>query len=265
MVEESQTKDAQARAEAEASTAGAAAAGAQNPFSSITAVFIQQATNVSEGPLGRVESEVHLLPIIPTRLGSRWTVTTMVNVPLTYQPILTSSTSGVAGLGDVQPTFFFVPRISRDVTWGIGPAFNLPTATKVLLSTGRFSVGPAMVLLWQPGNWTFGTVVNYLHSVAGPSARNTVNQVNPSYFINYNLQKGWYLTTTAGLTGDWTQPPGSVWKVPFGGGVGRVLRLGPQLVNVTFVSHVNAMHKRGTERWGLFLQVGFLYPRKPSD
>ena len=262
-----QTQTKAVHAAAEASTESAAVGAAQNPFASIPVVLFQQDTNFSIGPNGRIESDGHLLPIVPMRLSASWTVTTMVNVPMTHQPIVagaTGNTGDVSGLGDIQPTFFFIPRLSSGVTWGIGPVLNLPTATNAQLATGKFSIGPAMVLLWQSGNWTVGTVTNYLRSVGGPSSRNVVNQVNPSYFASYNLRRGWYVTTNAGLTGDWTQPTGNQWKVPFGGGAGRVMKMGSQLVNFTAVAHVNAVHNSYTERWGLLLQFGLLYPRKPK-
>ena len=53
------------------------------------------------------------------------------------------------------------------------------------------------------------------------------------YFINYNLDKGWYLSSSPIITANWKASNGNVWVVPVGGGVGRVFRLGFQPVNVT--------------------------------
>lgn len=153
-VEETQTKAAQA--EAEASTGGAAAAAAQNPFSSITAVFIQQDTNLKIGPNGRVEGDVHLLPIIPTRLGAHWTLTTMVNVPLTYQPILTSNTSGVAGLGDVPAHLLLLASYPPRCDVGDWPGLQSTHGHKCSSQHGEIQRRPshgAPVAAWKLDAW----------------------------------------------------------------------------------------------------------------
>jgi hypothetical protein len=45
------------------------------------------------------------------------------------------------------------------------------------------------------------------------------------YFINYNLKKGYYLTTSPIIAANWNAPSGNVWLVPIGGGIARVMRL----------------------------------------
>lgn len=235
---------------------------AQNPFSSITIVNFSNYADFNEGPYGRTEQEFHIQPIIPTQLSAKWTLSTWVYIPLTYQPLLTTNTSAVAGLGDVKPMFLFLPNSARKVTWGIGPAFNLPTATNTLISTGKFSLGPAMLFFVQPGKWTIGVIANYLHSAGGPSGRKNVNQLNPFYIINYNLRKGWYVASNAFIKADWTEPAGSIWEVPVGVGIGRVMKLGPQLVNFSVVPHIMAVHNSHQPSWQLSFSFSLLFPKQ---
>jgi hypothetical protein len=51
------------------------------------------------------------------------------------------------------------------------------------------------------------------------------------YFINYNLKKGWYLGWQPIITANWKATSGNVWTVPFGGGIGRIMKFGNQRVN----------------------------------
>ena len=71
-------------------------------------------------------------------------------------------------------------------------------------------------------------------SVAGSGSRPSINQMLLQYFINYNMKKGWYLTSQPILTANWntTAASGSVWTIPFGGGFGRIMKLGMQPVNI---------------------------------
>jgi hypothetical protein len=106
--------------------------------------------------------------------------------------------------------------------------------------------------------------VNNLFSVAGSSNRDDVNQMTLQYFVNYNLQKGWYITLQPSITGNWNGPTGNKWTVPVGGGIGRIMRLGFQPVNTTVQFYVNA--KRPDifpfPTWQLKVQLAFLFPKK---
>jgi hypothetical protein len=60
-----------------------------------------------------------------------------------------------------------------------------------------------------------------------------LNSMTFQYFINYNLKKGYYITIQPIISANWNAPSGNVWLVPFGGGIGRIMRLGFQPVNVS--------------------------------
>jgi hypothetical protein len=87
----------------------------------------------------------------------------------------------------------------------------------------------------QPKLWTIGFLANNLWSVAGHANidKPPVNQFRLQWFVNYNMKKGWYLTTSPIITANWRAPGGSVWTVPFGGGLGTIMKLGFQPVNIT--------------------------------
>jgi hypothetical protein len=125
-------------------------------------------------------------------------------------------------------------------------------------------MGPGLVVLTHPGKWTLGILVNNVWSFAGQSGRKDVNQMLFQYFINYNLQKGWYITWQPTLTADWEQSNGGRWVVPVGGGIGRIMRLGFQPVNLTLQFYGNAVHPPGASPWGMRMQIAFLFPKKPK-
>ena len=83
------------------------------------------------------------------------------------------------------------------------------------------------------------------------------------YFINYNMKKGWYITVQPILTADWKASSGNTWTVPFGGGVGRIMKLGFQPVNLTAQFYGNAVYPSQTSPWSMRLQVAFLFPKLP--
>jgi len=164
-----------------------------------------------------------------------------VIIPLVQQPDVTQKSTGAYGLGDMNPSFFFSPVKVNKVIWGIGPAIVLPTATNQTLGQGQMEPWPNGCGAGAAKHWTVGALVNNVWSVSRQSARPDVNQMLFQYFINYNLEKGWYLTSSPIITANWNAPSGNQWVVPVGGGVGRVFRLGFQPVNVSLAVFGNAV------------------------
>lgn len=81
--------------------------------------------------------------------------------------------------------------------------------------------------------------------------------------INYNLKKGWYLSAAPIITANWRASSGNVWTVPFGGGVGRVMRLGFQPVNISAQFYGNAAYPTSGSPWTMRLSIAFRYPKMP--
>ncbi len=233
----------------------------QNPVASLISVPIQNNSNFGVGAFDRTQDVLNIQPVIPAKISKNWMLITRIIQPIIWQPYPDQPTGGEYGFGDMNPTFFLSPAKPGKLIWGVGPAFAIPTATNQILGQGKFSMGPSVVALLQPGKWTLGALVNNVWSIAGSGSRPDVNQMLLQYFVNYNLNKGWYLTISPILTANWNASSGNVWTVPFGGGVGRVMKLGFQPVNISAAFYGNAVYPSGTSPWGMRLQIAFLFPK----
>ena len=261
---------------AAANDTAALAKATQNPVASLTSVPLQNNSNFGVGPYNRTQDIFNIQPVIPSPLGENWTLITRIIQPFVWQPYAAQVTGGQFGFGDMNPTFFLSPTKAGKVIWGVGPAMIFPTATSQVLGQGKLSFGPSVVALIQPGKWTIGALINNVWSVAGSTHRPHVNQMLLQYFINYNLNKGWYLTSGPILTANWNNKangdaasgddttPGGRWTIPFGGGPGRIMRLGYQPVNISVNFYGNAVHPPGASSWGMRIQIALLYPKKPK-
>ena len=256
--QEAQKPDAKA-------SAGDLAKATQNPVSSLISVPLQNLTDFNIGPFGRDRNTViQFQPVIPIQLSENWNLITRTIGALVFQPNITQPHQGTFGLNDINPSFFLSPASPGKLIWGAGPTFLIPTATDNVLGTGKFSIGPSAVALVQPGKWTLGVLVSNLFSVAGPSNRANVNAFTLQYFINYNLKKGYHVTLAPIITANWNAPNGNVWLVPAGGGIGRIMRLGFQPVNVSVQGYGNAKRPDNvpSPTWQLKFQIAFLYPKR---
>jgi hypothetical protein len=108
----------------------------------------------------------------------------------------------------------------------------LPTATDKQLGSEKWSAGPTGVVLVQPKWGTYGGLVRHLWSFAGDDDRASVNQTLIEPFLNYNLDGGWYLIADIIITANWQADSDQRWTVPLGGGVGKLLKIGNQAINV---------------------------------
>ena len=122
-----------------------------------------------------------------------------------------------------------------------------------------------MVALVQPAPWTIGALVSNVWNFAGQSDKPAVNQMLLQYFINYNLPKGWYVTSQPVVTANWKASSGNAWTIPFGGGVGRIMKIAAQPINLSVQFYGNTVYPAGTSPWSLRMQLAFLFPRLSRD
>lgn len=168
----------------------------QNPVSELISLPFQNNTTFDSGPYSRTANVMNIQPVIPINISDGWMIKSRTILPLSWQPYPGESASGEFGLGDTTQTFFLAPRGDRKLIWGIGPAFVIPTATSTLLGQGKFSMGPSILALSQPGHWTIGALINNVWSVAGTGSRPPVNEMQLQAFVTYQMKKGWYVATS---------------------------------------------------------------------
>jgi len=236
----------------------------QNPVSELISLPFQNNTTFDSGPYSRTTNVMNIQPVIPINISDNWMIKSRTILPLSWQPYSGESSGGEFGLGDTTQTFFLAPRGDRKLIWGIGPAFVIPTATSTLLGQGKFSMGPSVLALSQPGHWTIGALINNVWSVAGSGSRPPVNEMQLQAFVTYQMKQGWYIATSPIIEANWRAMSGSVWLVPVGGGIGRVTRMGKQAINVTAQFYGNAAYPTGTSPWSMRLQFDLLFPEKPK-
>ncbi|MET0592923.1 MAG: neuromedin U [Polyangiaceae bacterium] len=238
----------------------------QNPVANMVSVPLQNNTSFDIGPYRRASNVLNVQPIIPVSFTEDWNLTNRVIMPIGYAPDLNHPTDGASGVGDLQWTGFFSPTKTGEFIWGAGPVLQFPTATQTALGTGHWTVGPSAVALWQSKPWTIGALANNMWSYAGQDGRSAVNQLFVQYFVNYNLAAGWFLTSSPIITANWKASSDSIWTIPFGGGVGKIFKIGSQAMSAQVAAFWNAASpNEGGAAWQSRLQLGFLFPEKQSS
>ena len=269
--------------ESKAKEEGSLAKAAQNPIASLISLPIQWnstpstqwAPNVtvpSADPslppvrtnfkANQTQNVVNVQPVIPFKVSDGLTLVTRTIVPFISQP--GPRGTSIQSLGDINPSVFFVPTLKGNFTVGVGPTVVIPSATDNRLSSKRWSAGPTGVLVYTKGPIVAGGLINNIWSFAGEDGRD-VNKMLIQPFLNYNLPKGWYLTSSPIITANWNQAENKGWTVPVGAGFGRVFVLGTQPVNASLSAYYNAVKPEVAGQtligdWTFRAQVQFLFP-----
>ncbi len=232
----------------------------QNPLASMISLPFQNNTNFGIGPDDDTQNILNIQPVWPFSLSEDWNFVTRTIIPVISQPGVAPGESRTNGLGDVTFTGWVSPKNSGKWIWGVGGALVLPTATDDALGNDKWSVGPSVVVLTMPGKWVIGSLISNVWSVGG-SGDQDVNFFTWQYFINYNMDNGWYLTSAPIITANWEADSNNTWTVPFGGGVGKIFRIGKQPLNAQVSAYYNVEKPASGADWQLRLQLQMLFPK----
>ena len=164
------------------------------------------------------------------------------------------------GLSNIQYQGFFTKAEPGKIIVGLGPVIEVPTNTNNMGSS-QWSAGPALIVLTMPGKWVLGAIAQNLWSFAGPDDNTKVNQLVFQYFVNYNFNKGWYITSTPIFTADWNKESGNQWTVPLGGGVGRLVRFGKLPVDFKFQAFSHVARPDVSPSWSMLFAIKLLFPK----
>lgn len=239
----------------------------QNPISSLISLPFK--FTFDYGADNGEASFLNIQPVIPVTVGD-WNLVNRVIMPLIDTPGQVTGIPGIpdpirgdgaTGLGDINYSLFLSPVKVGKVIWGVGPSIAMPTATNDQLGSGKWSAGPTAVGLTQTDWGSVGILGRQLWSFAGDSDRRSVSQLLVEPFVNYNLDKGWFLLTDMVMTANWTADSGNRWTVPVGGGIGRVFKVGNQAINSRLEAYYNVVRPDGAPDWQITFTWQFLFPK----
>ena len=132
-------------------------------------------------------------------------------------------------------------------------------ATANELGTEKFGIGPTVVVLPQPGQWTLGTLFNQIWSTSGATNRDDVNSMYLQPFANYNLGSGLAVGVSMEATANWNAD--QTWTAPLLFQVSKVTLLGKRPVNLAVAAGPMVASPDGKANWRFRLAATFLFPR----
>lgn len=241
-------------------------AAAQNPISSLVSLPFK--FTFDSGAANGDGAILTIQPVYPITKGD-WNYVSRLILPVSSVDGAISTpdnpnpggVGSASGLGDTNYSLYVSPVKYGKVIWGVGPSLMMPTASDDQLGSGKWSAGITAVVL-TPTKWgSMGILGRHLWSFSGDSDRADVNQTLIEPFLNYNLDKGWFLLTDLVVTANWEAASNQTWTVPLGGGVGRIYKIGKQAVNNRLEFYYNVESPDSAPDWTLSFTFQFLFPK----
>jgi hypothetical protein len=236
---------------------------AKNPLANLINLQFLYDANLNIGSEAKTQDVFTLQPVIPFSVSANWSVITRTILPLITQPGLSAGEGRTRGPGDTQFSAFLSPARAGRLVWGIGPVFQIPSASNEALGQGKWGAGPTAAAQWSGELWTFGALINNIWSFAGDDSRPAVNQMQVQPEVNYNFRRDpdGYFTFSPTITANWKQSGGERWTVPVSLGVGQLVKIGKQSVNLQATAYYNVVAPADSPNWTLELEVQFLFPQ----
>jgi len=236
---------------------------AKNPFADLTNLQFFYDANLGLSPDNQTQQVLTFQPLIPFSVSPTWSIITRTVLPLIDQPAAAPGEGRTHGVGDTQFSAFVSPTRTGSLVWGVGPVFQLPTATNDALGQGKWGAGPAAGVQWSGTQWTFGALINNVWSFAGNAGRPAVNQMQLQPEVNYSFKDNpnRYLSYSPTITANWEASGGERWTVPVSLGIGQLFTFGHQSVNFQATAYYNVVAPAGAGNWTLELLVQLLFPK----
>jgi len=232
----------------------------QNPVADLISLPLQNNTFFDTGPHDKTQNVLLVQPVIPMGMNEDWNFIARPIIPLIDQPAMTNSQDRDFGLGNTQFQGFFSPKKPvGDWILGIGPYLEFPTNSDDQFGSDNWSAGPAFVALQMKGKWVYGALFTHLWSYSGSDPEVNLTGFQP--IVNYNLEDGWYIKYSPVWNINWSADSNNQWTIPVGGGVGKVLHVGKQAVNISLAAYHMVESPANGPDWQLQFQLQFLFPK----
>ena len=239
-----------------------AAQKSNNPVSDVWLLITQNDYTVLEGDATGGGSEMRerlsFQPVMPIPiLDGKWNLVNRIVAQAFSAPLDDNIHSTdpfgdrTNGLGDTIVFSLMAPNREDGFIWGVGPTLIVPTASEDVLGQEKWQAGPAALVVRlgkENGglgieNWNIGVLAQHWWSFAGDDDRESTNQTDIQYFINWRRNATQLVGMTPNIQIDWEKEGSDRFSVPIGIGTIGFFRWGATPV-----------------RWGVELQYYVMQP-----
>lgn len=231
-----------------------------NPLANLISVPIKLDYNSGFATGNGDQTTMTVQPVIPISISNDWNVISRTIAPIVFQDGVVPELGHQSGFGNTTQSFFFSPKAPTKggMIWGVGPIFQLPTATD-RIAPAEWGAGITGVVLKQTGGLTIGGLASQYGSVSHGEYGDKFSATYLQPFISYSTPSGTSYTLNSEATYEWNSEE---WSIPINAMVGQMVKFGKQNVQLTAgVRYWADSPAGGPDDWGGRLQMTFLFPK----
>jgi hypothetical protein len=234
-------------------------ANANNPLASTTAFNLH---NYYVPTLSGVDGTANTFWLRYAQPVGRFLVRASLPLPTVAVPAQPEVTTGpasdsVSGVGDFNVFAAYLVVSEPTKTFGIGPLLAAPSATDDALGTEKWQGGVAAVFFKATPIVQYGGLLTWQASFAGNEDRDDTNVVVAQPFAMFQLGGGTYLRTAPLWVFNIEQ---DTYHIPFGFGIGQVLKQGNTVFNIFIEPQFTILHKGARQpRFQLFMGLNMQF------
>ncbi|MCO4821477.1 MAG: hypothetical protein KC469_05375, partial [Flavobacteriaceae bacterium] len=109
----------------------------QNPVAAMYSLPFQNNTTFNIGSENKTHNVLNIQPVIPLSISDGINLINRIIVPVITQPYGDNGMSSSTGIGDINYTAWLSPTKASKIIWGLGPTFQIPTASKGIYGSGE--------------------------------------------------------------------------------------------------------------------------------
>lgn len=232
----------------------------ENPLPDLMNVRFINDVDFGIGEEGDSEVLLRINALLPVRLTSKVNLFVNTVVPLHSRPSAGGQEERVNGVGDMLQRLLLGPTRAGRFLWALGPAFELPTATRRALGSDKLSIGPSVALSYQSPSWSLSLSGWHLRSVTGKEAGGIVERTHLLPVLAHTFPSGVTLEVGSEVVYDWSAPSDDrQLSLPLLFMMSRVTKVGDQEVNLVLGGRYYVEAPTGGPAWGLRLAVAFTF------
>ena len=131
-----------------------------------------------------------------------------------------------------------------------------------MLGTKKWGIGPAVVLLTSEGHWLYGVVANNIWSFAGRATPRRSTRCWSSTSSTTTSKGAGTRPRRRTSPANWKATNNNRWTVPFGGGFGKIFKIGDQAMNGQVQAFYNVVSPDNVGgNWTIRAQLQLLFPK----
>ncbi|WP_068318517.1 hypothetical protein [Aliiruegeria sabulilitoris] len=229
-----------------------------NPLAAVISVPLQFNYDHGIGPFeDGTRITANFQPVLPFSLDNGATLITRVILPVVRLSDVTPGSGTKTGIGDTLLVGWYVPPPTEKLTWGIGPALQVPGDEDV--SSATWAAGFTLLGVYTTGPWTMGANFNHVwHIEDDPRVRTRRSFLQP--FVAYSTPNSMSYSLQAESVYDWVNEE---WSVPIMGTVSKLATVGKLPINFSAgVGHWAESPKYGPQGWRYRLQAQLVFPKR---